>query len=89
MTTPQYIKSFSKGQITIPKTIREHLGIQDEFWLKIYTHERKIIAEPMEEKKDTGTYGKKLLNIKGDWYAGEETEENRHQVEQQLKKRSV
>lgn len=30
-----YLKTFSKGQMTIPKTIRDYWGVGDEFWLKL------------------------------------------------------
>jgi len=32
----KYIKSFSKGQITIPKEMRYGNGLGDVFWLKLY-----------------------------------------------------
>jgi AbrB family looped-hinge helix DNA binding protein len=51
MNTVGYVKSFSKGQITIPKEVREVLGIGDEFWLKLSIENGKIVAEPVEREK--------------------------------------
>ena len=84
MDNVTYIKSFSKGQITVPKDVRESLCLGDEFWLKLYTDSGKIIAEPIEHKKDTTTYQKKLLTIKGRWFKAKEIDGNRKQIEKRL-----
>jgi len=89
MNTVRYIKSFSKGQITIPKELREIFGIGDEFWLKLYISNGRLIAEPVEEQKndeEKESYRKKLLGIKGDWFDEKEFDTNRKQVEARLKK---
>lgn len=67
-----YIKSFSKGQITLPKVIRDSLGLGNDFWLKIYEEKGKIVAEPAESTQSRLTYLEKLKEIKGGWY--DETE---------------
>jgi len=36
-----------RGQVTIPKSIREKLGITNKTKLKIYTDKNKIIIEPV------------------------------------------
>lgn len=36
-----------RGQVTIPKNIREELGITNKTKLKIYTDNNKIIIEPI------------------------------------------
>jgi len=79
-----YIRSFSKGQITVPKDVRESLGLKDEFWLKLYTDRGKIIAEPVDQKKDTSGYQKKLLTIKSRWFNPKEIDTNRKQIEKRL-----
>lgn len=89
MNTMGYIKSFSKGQITIPKVVRETLGIGDDFWLKLYISNGKIIAEPVEKEKNQSDYLKKLLSIKGGWISKDEIEKNRAAVEKQLKERAL
>ncbi len=89
MNTVRFIKSFSKGQITIPKDIRDTLGIVNEFWLKLYVQDGKIIAEPIEQKKNKTDYAQKLLNIRGNWFDPSEIEANRGQIERQLTKRSL
>lgn len=88
MNTVRFIKSFSKGQITIPKEMREVLGMEPEFWLKVHIEGGKIVAEPVEQKKDKAAYRRKLLSIKGDWIDPEEIARNRKQVEEQIRKRS-
>jgi len=57
MKNMKFIKSFSKGQITVPLEIRNYLGLGDEFWLKLYTEGNRIVAEPVESPKG----GKKSL----------------------------
>lgn len=64
----KYIKSFSQGQITIPKEFREELGLANEFWLKLQLVNQAIVAEPMERKVNRKEYLKKLQKIKGDWF---------------------
>jgi AbrB family looped-hinge helix DNA binding protein len=89
MNTVGYIKSFSKGQITIPKAVRESLGIGDDFWLKLAVENGKIVAEPVEKEEDQSDYLKKLLNIKGGWISKDEIKRNRAAVEKQLKERAL
>lgn len=64
----KYVKSFSKGQITIPKEFREHLGLGDEFWLKLFEEEGKIVAEPAEPSPQPDDYAETLRAISGDWF---------------------
>lgn len=89
MNTVRFVKSFSKGQITIPKDLRDALGIVNEFWLKLYIQNGKIIAEPVEQEKNKADYAKKLLNIKGDWFNSDEARRNREQVEKQMDERAL
>lgn len=80
----KYIKSFSKGQITVPKEFRDFLGLGDVFWLKISIDQDKIVAEPVDTHKQ-GNYSNKLLDIKGDWFSEEELTQNRQEIEKRLK----
>lgn len=86
MDTVRFIKSFSRGQITIPKDIREAFGIGHQFWLKLYIREGKLIAEPVESNKNNIDYLKKLKKIKGEWFSNQEFISTRQQVEQKLLK---
>lgn len=88
MNTVRYIKSFSKGQITIPKEFREFFGIGDEFWLKLYINDGKLIAEPIEQKHKM-SYKKTLLTIKGAWDLETELAKSRKQIEEQLDKHTL
>lgn len=89
MNNARYIKSFSKGQITIPKEVRDLLGIQDEFWLRLWTEEGKIVAEPIEEKADKTEWRKKLLQIPQIAVNQGDIQRNRTQLETQVSKRSL
>jgi bifunctional DNA-binding transcriptional regulator/antitoxin component of YhaV-PrlF toxin-antitoxin module len=89
MNTVRFVKSFSKGQITVPKEFRDAFGIKDDFWLKLYIESGKIIAEPVEKERDQSDYLKKLLGIKGGWISEKEIKKNREVVERKLKKRTL
>lgn len=89
MNNIQFVKSFSKGQITIPKELRNLLGIQNEFWLKLWIERGKIIAEPIEKKMDKSVWRKELLQITQMKISMDEMKRNKKQVEQQIKKRSL
>lgn len=84
----KYIKSFSKGQITIPKDLRKALGMVDEFWLKLYLQDGKIIAEPMEDNNKEN-YKKTLLSIKSTIDLEPEISANRAQMEKRFKKLAI
>ncbi len=86
-----FVKSFSKGQITIPKSIRDQFGIADEFWLKLSVEGRRIIAEPITEEKklDREAWKKKLLQIKGTWNLEPEIRRMREETEKRLQKNAL
>jgi AbrB family looped-hinge helix DNA binding protein len=86
--TIKYIKSFSNGQVTIPKDIRENLGIGDNFWLKVSIAEGKIIAEPLENNQNKKSYKQSLLDIKSTLDLEGQVKNNRTQVERQIANRS-
>ena len=64
----KYIKSFSQGQITIPKDFRDELGLGTEFWLKLELMNQKIIIEPVEKKVGKKNYADTLLEVDGSWF---------------------
>lgn len=72
-----YVKSFSKGQITFPKVLRDSLGLGNEFWVKMYEEKGRVITEPVEKVVSKEEYLEKLKEIKGDWFDTEEWEEMR------------
>lgn len=86
--TIKYIKSFSNGQVTIPKDIRENLGIGDNFWLKVSIANGKIIAEPLENNQNKKSYKQSLLDIKSTLDLEGQVKSNRTQMERQLTNRS-
>lgn len=85
--TTKYIKSFSNGQVTIPKDIRDVLGMGDNFWLKVSVAEGRIIAEPLENNQDKKSYKQSLLGIKATIDLEEQVKTNRIQLERQITKR--
>jgi len=69
MDIQRYVKSFSQGQITIPKEFRNKLELGNDFWLKLTLKEDRIIAKPAGKLKSSSPdYPKKLLKIKGGWF---------------------
>ena len=85
----QYVKSFSKGQITVPKKIRDAFGIGDEFWLKLSVSGRKIIAEPVEQEFDRKKWLEELLSIKETWDLRDEIKKSRRETEKRLRKNAL
>ncbi len=47
MVNTQQIKPTVRGQITIPKSVRQELGITPQTKLKIYVENNRIIIEPV------------------------------------------
>ena len=89
MHTVRYIKSFSKGQITIPKEFRDMVGIGDEFWLKLSVQDGKFIAEPVEQEQTAEDYAQKLLTIDTDWFCEEDYKAIREEVEERMKRLGI
>jgi len=89
MEMVRFVKSFSKGQITIPKELREALGILDEFWLRLSVQDGKIIAEPVEKKKDKSAYKAMLLQMKPIKIDVEEIKRNRVEIDKRVASRDL
>jgi len=58
-----YGQTFSKGQLTIPKKIRDHFDLGENFAYKITSKDKKIIIEPQVAAKKSKLYSA-LLKIK-------------------------
>lgn len=86
MLSTRYVKSFSQGQITIPKEFRNKLNLGQDFWLKLVLTSDKIIAKPAEELKPATktNYAKRLLQIKGDWFDVKDWKKTKQDVETRL-----
>lgn len=87
----RYVKSFSNGQITIPKEFREAFGIGDDFWLKLSVDKGKLIAEPIKEEKkmSKAEWRKWLLTVPPLDIDLKVIEENRKLVERKIKDRAL
>ncbi len=87
----RYIKSFSKGQITIPKEIRESLGVGDEFWMKLSVDHDEIRLKPVNEEKKMSKeeWRKWLLTFKGTWDLSDEVKEARQELDDHASKNSL
>jgi bifunctional DNA-binding transcriptional regulator/antitoxin component of YhaV-PrlF toxin-antitoxin module len=81
----KYIKSFSKGQITIPKEFRVSLGLGDDFWLKISTQNGKIIAEPVDQYHPPKDYADVLMDVDGSWVDSKENTQIRKDIDKRLR----
>ena len=89
MNTVRFVKSFNKGQITIPKEFRNSFGIVNEFWLKLYIQNGKLIGEPVEIEKNGSDYIQKLQDIKGEWFSPKEYKKTRIGVDRRMRKSSA
>lgn len=56
----------SKGQVVIPKELRDKLGLTPRDRLQIYEQEGKIIIESMVNADEDPWDGMEVLDIKGD-----------------------
>jgi len=84
MQLQSFVKSFSNGQITIPKKFREKLGIGNDFWLKLSLDQNRIIAEPQETKPNRKKYAETLLKLKTNWFDYKEWKEMRKKTNENL-----
>lgn len=84
----KFVKSFSKGQITVPKEMREELGIGDDFWLKLWIEGGKLVAEPAESqpKLSPKKYAETLKTIKGGWFSLNDHKKFQEEFEDHFKK---
>jgi len=48
---PQFVRTYSRGQVTIPQNYRDYLGITDGSWLKIFLKENGLFIQPLKEEK--------------------------------------
>lgn len=66
-----YGQTFSKGQLTISKKIRDYYGLGENFAYKMYNHDKKIIIEPQEKVKKNMSqkeFVEFLTNMDTGWY---------------------
>lgn len=82
----KYIKSFSQGQITIPKDFRDELNLGVEFWMKMKLINQQIVLEPVERKTSKQGYLNKLLTVKGGWFNVEDYKQMRKQIRERGKR---
>lgn len=84
MNGQMFVKSFSQGQITIPKIFRDKLGLEENFWLKMTLDNDRLIAEPVINSSGSKSQTAKLLKIKGDWFDISDWKKTRREVAQRL-----
>ena len=82
-----FIKSFNKGQITIPKTLRDYFRLSEEFWLKISKTENAIVLEPITEKMCANLQSS-LAKINDAWEIND-YESNRQAISSRLNKHKI
>jgi len=82
-----FIKSFNKGQITIPKSIREYFRLDEEFWLKITKTEKTIVLEPIIDQMSANLQTS-LAKINESWDVSDYSK-NRDLVAKRLKEQSL
>ena len=101
LSSSQFIKPYSRGQITIPQEYRDFLGINEKTWLFMAVKDKSLIIKPVEEKEILEKKGKYLkskisfkqyknmvLKTKGSFGQTivRENQQIRRQVEDKLKK---
>jgi bifunctional DNA-binding transcriptional regulator/antitoxin component of YhaV-PrlF toxin-antitoxin module len=84
ITSTKYVKSFNKGQITVPKEFREELGLGDIFWLKISLAQNKMVIEPINDTASPQEKAEKLLRISGKWFDEADWKSSRLELETRL-----
>jgi AbrB family looped-hinge helix DNA binding protein len=92
MEAIKYINSFSRGQITIPKDIREQLGVSEEFWMKIFIDDGKLVVEPLQNQPSRDSYLKSLLSMNTDWFTQDDLDDYRkirEEMEDHVQKNSL
>ena len=92
MQAVRYVKSFSRGQITIPKEIREELGVPEEFWMKMSVDNGKIVVEPVQKTLSKEEYLKKLMSLDTSWFTEEDFEDYkkvRQEMDDHVEKNSL
>lgn len=86
-----YIKTFSKGQMTLPKVIRQQWGVGDEFWLKLTLEKNDTLTlEPMVQPRDVLAALKRLEALpkpNPKWFDPAEQSAIRQETEKQLQKK--
>lgn len=85
---PVYVKTFSKGQLTIPKKVRSHLNMPDESWVRISVQNNGLLIEPVNSVFNREEYLKRITTMKGGWYSWEEHEKFRKNLDQSFAKNS-
>ncbi|MEK9149569.1 MAG: AbrB/MazE/SpoVT family DNA-binding domain-containing protein [Candidatus Desantisbacteria bacterium] len=67
-----YGQTFSKGQLSIPKNIRDYYCLGENFAYKMTHQEDRIIIEPQEKKSKKGNLASALAKIKEPIYSQED-----------------
>lgn len=84
MNGQAFVKSFSHGQITIPKSFREKLGLEENFWLRMMLDKKRLIVEPIVGEVNKKNLAAKLSKVKGDWFSFSDWKKTRDEVEKRL-----
>ena len=86
-----YIKSYSKGQFTLPKEVRDALALGEDFWLEMTIEGNKMIltkATPMDRVREpvTAEYIAKIQKLDGSWALNDDWEKIRQEFDTRGKK---
>lgn len=69
-----FVKTFSRGAMTIPKKARDKLGILEGDWLSVSVDNGSLRIKPLAKKVDNRAYVKQLKAISG-WLADKDVNE--------------
>lgn len=79
-----FVKSFSHGQITIPKVFRDKLGLEENFWLKMELDNDRLVVEPVLDQPKVKKQAARLLTVRGDWFDMSDWKKTRREISHRL-----
>jgi|AACY02.16.fsa_nt_gi hypothetical protein len=84
----EYIKTFGKGQVTIPKKLRDACGVDNKTWLRVFANGRQIVMEPVNHVSDAQKNErlKELLSMDGSWVDEDDYRKIREEMEDKIKR---
>lgn len=83
MKTVTRTKSNDKGQVTIPKKIRDYLGIKTNITLILSIYDNSLLISPLKKStsSEKATYLKTLQKTQGSWSGESSFEAKKRKLE--------
>lgn len=91
MNKTYYIKSYSKGQFTLPKEVRDALGLGNDFWLQLDLQGNQIRLQPVtgakllkEPEVTQSDYATLLKDLDTTWFDHEEYKKMKDDIKKRV-----